>query len=553
MAPVRRLSDHVINLIAAGEVVERPASVVKELLENSLDAGAKSVSIELQKGGRKSIVIRDDGTGMDRHDLLLAVERHATSKITLPEDLDRIGTLGFRGEALPSIAAVSRFTVLTSDGSRGWKLSMSGGEIRDLVPAGRTRGTTVTVESLFFNQPARRKFLSSEATELSWIERAVTGCALASPDTAFTLSHDGRVLFSLPGGTAAEETLRVRYSLPPLEGRFTSEGEEEPVRIRLTVFPGVLRTNRRHQYILVNGRPVSSPLVSAVLNDSLAGPAGNPLFLCVVSLPHREVDVNAHPTKKEVRFRNPGAVRRALVSALAAAPAERARGLTEAPPFPRPDYGPPSAPVVQAALELSAPKGGMVRETSERWDDAVPILQVHNSYLVTSSGAGLLIVDQHAAHERVIFEQILDSMKEASAAGRQQLLLPETLVLDPDEAAVAELYGPLIIQAGFDIRLAGTTLEIHSTPAGVFRGAEAVREILSAFSGGGDPSLSQQEILAAATACKGSVTFGQKLSREEIRLLFHRLFATSDPFHCPHGRPTLVEISYDELEKRFGR
>lgn len=555
MAPVRRLSDYMINLIAAGEVVERPASVVKELLENSLDAEARSITIEIQRGGRKSIAIRDDGLGMNRHDLLLAVERHATSKIAVPEDLDRIDTLGFRGEALPSIAGVSRMTILTSDGSQGWKLIMSAGEVKDLAPAGRNRGTTISVEALFFNQPARRKFLSSEATELSWIERIVTGCALAHPDTSFTLSHEERVLFALPSGVGAEERLRGRYSLGHDESCVRCEGEAEGVRAMLTVFPGKLWNNRRHQYTLVNGRLVSSPLVSGVLNEALRGPGGHPLFLCAITLPASSVDVNAHPTKKEVRFRHAETVRRAVLSALALIPGERARGLSAASRAVAASYR-IDAPSVQAALELSAPPPDTPRELSaqrETWTDPVPIMQINNSYLVTASGGGLLVVDQHAAHERVIFEQILQAMKGASAAGRQQLLLPEILQLDKDETTIAELYGPLIIQAGFDIRFAGDTLEIHSVPMGVYRGAEAVREILTAFSRGGDASFSQQEVLAAATACKGSVTFGQKLSREEIRQLFHGLFSTNDPFHCPHGRPTLVEITFDEMEKRFGR
>lgn len=556
MAPVRRLSDYMINLIAAGEVVERPASVVKELLENSIDAGAGNISVELQRGGRKSIVIRDDGSGMNRHDLLMAVERHATSKISLPEDLDRIGTLGFRGEALPSIAGVSRTTILTSDGNEGWKLTIAAGEVKDLVPAARSRGTTITVEALFYNQPARRKFLSSEPTELAWVERIVTGCALASIDTAFTLTHEEKTIFSLPCGEPPEARLRRRYSLAPGDSCLTSHGESGSVTASLIVFPGKLWNSRRNQYILVNGRLVSSAVVSGMVNDALEGPAGSPLFLCTLELRQDSVDVNAHPTKKEVRFRDSGAVRAALQKCMESMPRERTRELAAA--FPAVAHAwRPEARGVQAAFELSAPVRTFSPQPpsmpSEEWTDAVPIMQVNNSYLVTASGTGLLVVDQHAAHERVLFEQILESMQGAEAGGRQQLLLPEVLELDTEGLALAELYGPLIVQAGFDMRISGNRLEILSVPVGVHRGAEAVREVLASFASGADASLSQQEVMAAATACKGSVTFGQRLGREEIRTLFHRLFATSDPFHCPHGRPTLVEITFDELEKRFGR
>lgn len=557
MAPVRRLSDYMINLIAAGEVVERPASVVKELLENSIDAGARSVTIELQRGGRKSIVVRDDGAGMNRHDLLMAVERHATSKISRPEDLEGIGTLGFRGEALPSIAAVSRMTILTSDGSEGWKLSISAGEMRDLVPAARSRGTTITVESLFYNQPARRKFLSSEPTELSWIERIVTGCALACTGTSFTLVHEGKTLFSLPCGESPEERLRRRYSLARDEKCLASGGESGQVTASLTVFPGKSWNSRRNQYILVNGRLVSSAIVSGLVNDSLEGPAGSPLFLCILELPQGSVDVNAHPTKKEVRFRDPGAVRAAVHACMESVPRERSRGLAAEYPAVARAWRPDNRGL-QAAFELSAPAQAFSPSPSssipdEGWTDAFPIMQVNNSYLVTASGTGLLVVDQHAAHERVLFEQILDSMKGEGAGGRQQLLLPEVLQLDTEGLSLAELYGPLIVQAGFDMRISGNMLEILSVPVGVTRGADAVREILASFASGADASLSQQEVLAAATACKGSVTFGQRLGQEEIRTLFHRLFSTSDPFHCPHGRPTLVEVPFEELEKRFGR
>jgi DNA mismatch repair protein MutL len=549
-----------INLIAAGEVVERPASVVKELLENSMDAGARNISVELARGGRKSIAVRDDGSGMGRHDLLLAVERHATSKLSRPEDLDRIDTLGFRGEALPSIAAVSRLTILTSEGDQGWKLAMAGGEVKDLSPAARSRGTTVTVEALFFNQPARRKFLSSEATELSWIERIVTGCALARPEVSFSLSHDDRALFRLPRGESPEARLRTRYSLGARENCARGRGDGEGVCADLLAFPGKLWNGRRHQYILVNGRLVSSPMISSAVNGRLEGPAGSPLFFCSLSLPPEAVDVNAHPTKKEVRFRNPGAVLRAVEAALADMVPERSAGLEAR--FPGISFEGPAGPdyrARQAALELSSPaaagSASVVMEPGEvpGWEDPVPIMQVSDSYLITASGEGILVVDQHAAHERVLFEQILNNLREASPGGRQQLLLPEVLHLDRDETAVIRLYGPMIVQAGFDLRVSGDTVEILAVPEGISRGAEAVREILEAFSTGRDHSFTQQEILAAATACKGAVTFGQKLSLPEIRSLFHRLFATSDPFRCPHGRPTLVEITFDELEKRFGR
>ncbi|HOP26778.1 MAG TPA: DNA mismatch repair endonuclease MutL [Candidatus Sabulitectum sp.] len=563
MAEVRKLPDQLINLIAAGEVVERPASVVKELLENALDAGASSVEIELEAGGRKLIAVRDDGGGMSRHDLLMAVQRHATSKIASASDLNDIHTLGFRGEALPSIASVSRMTILTSTGEEAWKMVITGGRMDTMEPAGRTRGTTVTVENLFFNQPARRKFLRSETTELSWIERMVTGASLAALGCGFRLLHGGREVFSLPAASSVEERLRHRYGLSKGQRCVSGSSGSSGVKVDLTVFPDKRWTSRAHQYILVNGRPVTAPAVYRPIREALSGPAGEPLLACSVSLEPSLVDVNAHPAKREVRFRKPYEVESAVRSALVGITASRRESTLSSSSVSftggggyRSEGRPSrvSSGVFQTALDFEMPS----REKTEpaapaSWEDPVEMLILSRSYIVTQTATGLLLVDQHAAHERILYEKILASLKGAASAGQQRMLLPEEISVDGDDLAVLNLYGPVIRQAGYDFKVEGDTLYLHSVPVGIRRGAEALREVMDALSGGGEASMSELESIAASSACKGAIRFGDSMTQAEAASLFHTLFTMNDPFHCPHGRPTMIEIPFKELENRFGR
>jgi DNA mismatch repair protein MutL len=574
MAEIRKLPDHLINLIAAGEVVERPASVVKELLENSLDAGATAVEIELLEGGRKLIAVRDNGSGMDRHDLLLAVQRHATSKIFSPSDLNNIRTLGFRGEALPSIASVSRMTILTSTGSDGWKLIITGGTLDSLEPAGRTRGTTITVENLFFNQPARRKFLRGESTELSWIDRIVTGASFSMEGCEFSLQHNGRSVFHLRKADSASVRIRDRYGLSKGDRCVEAEGENEGVHVKLYVFPDKRWTNRNHQFILVNGRPVSSPSISLPLRDAFSGPAGEPLILCSVTIAPELVDVNAHPAKREVRFRKPNEVESAVRTAVLGIAAHRKESTVSLPaqntgPLSSSRYSHVSYSAVhsqqhdkhnrsayQTAMVFQSPgseEPASAKSRRDPWEDSVEILQISDSYLVTETASGLLIVDQHAAHERILYEKILSSVRGAMSAGQQRMLLPEEICVDEHEKSILKIYSPLLKQAGYDFSIEGDVLALLSVPAGIKRGTEALRDVLKALSRGATASEPESERIAAASACAGAIKFGDKMSAVEARNLFHTLFTMEDPFHCPHGRPTLIEIPFSELETRFGR
>jgi len=568
MPDIRRLPDHLVNLIAAGEVVERPASVVKELLENSLDAGSTAVDIELEAGGRKLIALRDDGYGMNRHNLLLAIQRHATSKISTPADLSNIHTLGFRGEALPSIASVSRMTVLTGTGDEAWKMVITGGTVESLEPAARTRGTTITVENLFFNQPARRKFLRSESTELSWIERIVTGSSLSALHCAIVLIHAGRRIFALPPIEAVSDRLRARYGLSSGERCVEAAGSVGDVRVHLAVFPDRRWSSRNHQYILVNGRPVSAPPAWNPLRDAFSGPAGEPLLCCSVTLDPALVDVNAHPAKREVRFKNPGQVEAAVRTAALGITAGRKESTSvlfqDSGRMPgnavsgghvySGSYGRTgaNAAVVQTAMEFESPMKDLADKTAG-WEDPVEIMILSNSYLVTQTATGLLIVDQHAAHERILYERIVSSVRGAMSAGQQRMLLPEEINVDGDDIAILALYGPLIRQAGYDFRIEEGILYLHSVPVGVRRGTEALREVIRTLSSGAEASVPEVERIAAASACKGAIKFGDKISQAEARNLFHTLFTMEDPFHCPHGRPTVIELAFSELENRFGR
>jgi len=564
MPAVRVLPDSLVNLISAGEVVERPASVVKELVENALDAGAAGIAVELEQGGRQSIIVRDDGAGMSRHDLLLSIQRHATSKIASREDLERLGTLGFRGEALPSIAAVTHLSITTSDGSEAWRLEIDGGELRGVSPAARTRGTTVSASALFFNQTARRKFLRQQATELSWIERLLTGCALSRPDVAFTLSHNGTTLFRLPAGETVEERMRRRFALPASSPASTGEGVSGEVRAALVCFPECIWNRKTHQYILVNGRSVQASMISAPLDEALAGPAGFPLVLAEISLPASAVDVNVHPAKREVRFRDPSAVRAAVEGALAGMTGTRRSALLRSVgsgPETFRDGSPRTGRSVGIACDGGLFENAMRIQTPPASVDAwtatgspvVPIVQVGRSYLVTATESGLAIVDQHAAHERILFEAVIQTMRRGPGTGQQRLLLPEAVRLDAEEAGCLEAYAPIIESAGFEWHMDGDTLVLTAVPGGIFHGIPALREILGSLTDPGAEDRPVDERVAAAAACAGAVKFGDALAGEETRMLVDMLFATSDPFHCPHGRPTLIEISFQELEKRFGR
>ncbi|MEK9500443.1 DNA mismatch repair endonuclease MutL [Gaopeijia maritima] len=596
---IRVLPDAVANQIAAGEVVERPASVVKELVENALDAGATRIDVEIESGGKRRIRVADDGHGMERADAILSLDRHATSKIQSPEDLRGIASFGFRGEALPSIAAVSRLRLETrGDDEVGTLIRSTGGRILEVVDHARRRGTTIEVQTLFFNAPARSRFLKSSAAEARAVSETLTSLALAHREATLRLVSGDRTLLDLPGtddprervaalwGDDAAESLIPVYL--PLGGTVVSGLVQRPDAAR----PGV-----RRAHLFVGSRPFREP---ALLRAAERGyrttiPQGvRPWIFLHLDVPAGSVDVNVHPAKAEVRFRDraaveeavEAAVRAALSEAASAAPLGRSAPI-EAPVVrerPRESTPPPSRPAAgrgtdQMALFVSAPapsdapasSSSASSDEDDRETPATPsaveplemgrprLTQYHRQWIVAEAREGLLIIDQHAAHERVLFERLMRSWGEGGADA-QRLLFPLTLRLTPEEIHEVEQVKNLLARAGFEIDLFGSdTVIVHTVPDPHpwFDAERCVREMIAELTEGTSDLMraarNQHERIAMTFACKGAIKAGQLLSDAEMHELFDALFATELPWHDVHGRPTVVRLSNAELERKFGR
>jgi DNA mismatch repair protein MutL len=655
---IRLLPDHVANQIAAGEVVERPASVVKELVENALDAQATRVTVEIQAGGRSLVRVTDDGAGMSRDDALLSLERHATSKIQRAEDLAAIATMGFRGEALPSIASVSRFTLTTRerDGNspEGTQIVINGGKILEIKAAGSAPGTTIDVRQIFFNLPARRKFLRTEETEAAHIQHYLTLAALAYPEVAFTFQKDGRVVWQLP---AVKSGAEIADRLPALRERMRSisGGEQKllavdfagalasdiemdetecfetatttPPRVtrhaslRVWGFigaPGVSRSTREDQHIFVNRRPVENRGLNYALLEGYhtALMKGRyPVCCLFLEIDPAAVDVNIHPAKREVKFHREREVRQLVAQAVretllkfhereteskvqspkskvAVAPVVEARGKTfetkpvpefstpplpqfPLPPKPVPEW--PSPPVEQPPLKMgfaqpmpapatpaspaaSAPP--VVRPSSA----PIPLLNVPlrlvgvigRLYVVLESDRGLVLLDQHAAHERILFEQMLDRLEQKQQADSQKLLLPETVELSARDANFLREQLSTLTRLGVGLSEFGErTFLLDALPPFV-KVSDARRFVLELVdelkaAGEGVNSLRLGEHTVAKTVCRHAVKANDPLTGPELENLVADLRHCAMPYTCPHGRPTLIEMNFRELEKKFGR
>ena len=571
MPRIHRLASQVIDRISAGEVVERPASAVKELVENALDAGASRIEVDLAGGGIERILVRDDGSGMTAEDAALALERHATSKIVSDEDLTRVRTYGFRGEALPSIAAVSRLTLTTSDGSSPEAVRLVcdyGGKVT-AVPAGRPRGTDVLVEGVFARTPARRKFLSTPEAEGRACAAAVTRAALANPAVAFRLTSSGRDLLDAPSAVdRASRVLQVfgRDTLGDLE-----EFEARAGPLRLSGFAtrgAVTFASRRYQYLFVNGRPVDdrglSRAVGQAARDAIRIERHPAVFLFLTGEPG-SVDVNVSPAKTQVRFADNGTAFRlvyhALHSALLAGKEERR--LRPVPSATAVAEGPASYAAAPAAaspgkLAPAAPREAPAPtvRAEEKKPELVAIGQHRESYIVASGPEGLLIIDQHAAHERTLYERIRDRI----ASGRvlsQKLLMKALYDATPEEAETLAARAEDLAAAGFEVEpMSGRSYAIGALPAEATDRdpAETLRDALArlAEAGTADPA-ERRDRLAASLACRSAVTIRYHLAPEEIRRLLADWMKTADRFTCPHGRPVVLAMSEEELEKYFKR
>jgi DNA mismatch repair protein MutL len=590
MASIRSLSDHLINQIAAGEVVERPAAALKELLENSLDAGASTVDVELAGGGVKLIRVADDGAGIEREDLALAVARHATSKIATPVDLEAIATLGFRGEALASIAAVSRL-MLTSrsrDAAHAWRIEVDAGEVGMPQPAALSAGTTVTVQELYFNTPARRKFLRTDATEFGHCEEAFRRIALSHPEVGFTLSHNGSVRYrllaagrraridALAGDAFAAQAAAVDASGPG----FTLAG--------WAVRPAYAANGRGGQYLFVNGRFVRDRVLTHALReayrDILHGDR-QPAYALWLSIEPRLVDVNVHPTKIEVKFRDSGAlhqfVHRAVEKALAATAAEQPAvsaaerlGVAAALTPPLLARAPAAERSTQDALGLAVrePAAFYERLFGERPpaprtgtpdlpnDDEHPLgfalAQLHGIYLLAQNRDGLVLIDMHAAHERILYERLKNSLDRA--VPMQPLLVPTSFAADSLDVATAEENAETLAALGFSLSALGpSTLAVRSIPALLADAdaavlARAVLADLREYGGSGVLTARRDELLSTM-ACHGAVRAHRSLTVPEMNALLREMEATERAGQCNHGRPTWYQLSLADLDRMFMR
>ncbi|MGB6874786.1 MAG: DNA mismatch repair endonuclease MutL [Candidatus Acidiferrales bacterium] len=668
MSRIRILPENVANKIAAGEVVERPASVVKELLENSLDAGAKSVRVEVESGGKRLIRITDDGSGMPHDDALLAFERHATSKLRNADDLLSISTLGFRGEALPSIAAVSRLTLETraAEEEQGTRIEFAGGKLLSVKPAGAPAGTVISVADLFYCVPARRKFLKSETTELGHIASLVTHYALAHPDKHFLLKTPTQeILNATPVETMAERVYQVfgrpaameMVEMAPVEAPIRAaitEAEMEPgedaAQIRISGFvsrPEIQRTNRNAIYIFVNRRLIRDRLVLHAINEAyrnIVPPGVFPAVLLFLELPYEEVDVNVHPAKIEVRFRHSqvvhdfvrDSIRLALSNArsvpsfpspsaskaeaalAAGAGASAGAGIAQntatgaasaiqggngdAENFTPGQSGFATAPAAAATVDdefvlsgapdrpipqrlnfengeaivlpRAVPESGVgcgqssqtVSGESETAGalpgphdigDLKPLGQINASYIVAVNGEGLWIVDQHVAHERVLFEKHL-AARRAGAVGGQRLLMPIVAELAPHQIAIFEQIAEELRANGFEAELIGPrAVAIAAAPAGIASGnaEKLLEEILDGVARESQAiSLeSLQARIAASTACQAAIKVNMPLDQTKMEWLLAELAKADYPMSCPHGRPVVLRYSVREIERAFKR
>jgi DNA mismatch repair protein MutL len=580
MPRIHRLSSAVIDRIAAGEVVERPASAVKELVENALDAGASRIDVEIDGGGIDRILVRDDGSGMSPEDARLALERHATSKITTDDDLGRVGTYGFRGEALPSIAAVSKLTLTTSDGSSpdaaAVRLRSEYGGKLSKETAARPRGTDVLVESLFATTPARRKFLSSPEAEARAVAAVVTKAALSNPSVAFTLRSNGRETMDAPAAVDRGSRILQVFGRATLGELESFEARSGPLRLTGYATRGSITfPSRRYQYLFVNVRPVEDRALAKAIaqasRDAIRVDRHPAVFLYLTAEPGA-VDVNVSPAKTQVRFADSATAFRlvyhALNSALLAGKEERKLrpvptgdvvAESQAPyrdPFaaaPGAPVGLPAPPPVSPSAETPEPAEP---PPSRRPPDILPIGQHRESFILASGEEGLLIIDQHAAHERTLYERIRDRI----ASGRmlsQRLLLRVLFEATAEEAETIAARLPDLAAAGFEIEpMSGSSYAIAALPAEATERdpAETLRVALASLADtgtAGEPE--RRDKLAAGIACRSAVTIRYHLAPEEIRHLIADWSKTHDRYTCPHGRPVVLSMSEEELEKYFKR
>ena len=615
--PIRILPPDISNKIAAGEVVERPASVVKELVENAVDAEGTNINVEIRAGGKRLISVSDNGGGMSREDALLAIERHATSKISTVEDLETIQTFGFRGEALPSIASVSQFELLTrtADAVEGTKISVEGGVVRSVQASGCSPGTHITANNLFYNVPARLKFLKSDATELNHITNQVTWAAVANPKTQFSLTHNNRSLIDVRACESHIERIRLVYGKEFAENLI--EFDTDLPNLHLHCFigkPDFTKANRNYQLFFLNRRPIRSKVLGAALNEAMRSMVPKDRYVVAflfLTMSGNHVDVNVHPAKIEVRFQNERSLYSGVVRLLHSGiyknryipkmeakdptpedkdtstgfPPQQSRAevdtsATRSSIFPvgRREFTQPESTSAPTATSLGPKETGAPQETFAAESVQLPQhpipegtelqlldfegvqlkTNLFNTYIVAEGGDRVYLIDQHVAAERVLYERFVEQLK-ADGIPVQGLLLPVTVEATPQQLSALDDHGELFEKLGFDVeRFGGRTLLVRSIPATLPTGLVSVTitDLLDGLGSAVTPTVEYLEVQDKALimlACKSAVKAGDVLTMEEMINLIKDLSQAKLPFNCPHARPIIVEMHRNELESRFKR
>jgi DNA mismatch repair protein MutL len=584
---IKQLSENLKNKISAGEVVERPSSVVKELVENSIDSGADEIKVIVEKGGKQLIQVSDNGSGINSKELPIAFERFSTSKINSFEDLYKINSLGFRGEALASIASVSEVKIISKiEDDDGAEMIIKNGVLGKVEPAAALKGTNITIQNLFYNTPARRKFLKSPRVEFRKIVEMIRRYALSNPSVSFNLVSDKRDILNLNNESLEDRIVHVMdpayrdqlLKLYFLKGDYAIDGFLGNLNL--------VRTRPGEQYIFLNGRFIKNRLLnSAVYNayKSILNRGEYPFFALNIFLPHKEVDINVHPMKTEVRFKDEWRIYHVIKSSVEEALSPILNTI--------PDFEKPSLETQFDFPTTFIPKEGEVNPSQEIFDlnsssnldikfkpaidraksyasqlasrpepnsgkvDLENIWQVHSKYIVSPISSGLVIIDQHVAHERVLFEEAMAAF-DNNPMSAQTLLFPEVIDFSPDEFSSLLDVLPYLEKMGFRMKEFGNnSIMIEAIPSEISWGNEKniIKEMLDNFLGSQKEHSSFQEALAASFSCKAAVKAGDILNVEEMRELVNRLFGTKHPYYCPHGRPIIIQLSMDELDRRFER
>ncbi len=597
MPNIKILPDIIANKIAAGEVIERPASVVKELVENSIDAGASKIIVDVEQGGRRLIRVSDNGLGMDREDALLSIERYATSKIENISDIDNIVTLGFRGEALPSILSVSRTIITTKrkEDVYGTRLNINGGILKNVTDAGRDEGTDVEVKDLFFNLPARRKFLKAENTELQHIKNIIYNIAVSSPGLSLTLNSNSREIVSYRGSADSSEMLHQIFSASLTKLMVPIKFSIDDVDVKgFLGKPETARNTGSNSYIIMNGRPITSRSISRAVFEGYSSTIVRgmfPIFVLYFEIDPSRIDVNVHPTKREIRIFRDFVILQALkenvamtIQSMDAVPELGTPQKTfidfSKSSLPITIYNPPDDRWQQETLKIDHARHGTLENDSQKSllfgdktlpekSDGFPLTiekgadsyegpafwQLKDRYIITTIKEGAIIIDQHVAHERILYEEILQHFKGKQATS-QQLLFPHVLDFSAADYDIIEPMIPFLNQIGFGVREFGEkSLIVDAVPSWhmLFEEGKIFNEYIDEMRIHGKITSGYIDKLAAAVACRSAIKAGKPLTQVEMQYLVDSLFATSSPFVCPHGRPTIVKLTLEELDRRFGR